>query len=499
MNSTADEFVDANPRACAMLGYSHRELLSLSARRILPWKESEFDWLRKKGKKSLRRIAYRQKTGHLIPCDISAWPVQVSHKPCILVRLHGARHRELAESMRKGTAFMRFANAVVIGVAQAPTIEHGIRFCIHHICDFARWPLGHAHILAERILSAHVPTDIWYFGLHGQSKSRKTVMVSKPIASSDDWYSRIVTTGRPFIADELKTEANFTGQQMVHDLDINSALVGPILVGSEVVGILEFFSHEPMEADNLLLELMTSLGARVGHIIEHKRAENNVQSLSTRLFHLQDDERRHLAKELHDTTGQNVAAIIMDLAVIGRKIETLDSEARTALSECVSLARQSLHEIRTFSYLLHPPMLDELGLVSALRVYIEGFSQRSRMRVDLEVPDSYTKLPNDLEVTLFHVVQEGLTNAHRHAGSSWAKVRMSVSATEVRTSVENEAAADSLLTKGFVPPASMGVGIRSMRERVQHFGGQLALHSDHHRTVLEAILPLSRAAKATSA
>jgi signal transduction histidine kinase len=225
------------------------------------------------------------------------------------------------------------------------------------------------------------------------------------------------------------------------------------------------------------------------------RLRNALRRLARKLFHLQDDERRRLARELHDTTAQTIAAMIMDLGVVSRSTERLSSEARTALSDCISLARESLQEIRTFSYLLHPPMIDELGLLSAFRVYVDGFSRRSGMRVDLELPDPYTRLSDDLEATLFHVVREGLTNAHRHSRSSWAKVRMSVNAMEVGMSVENETIGYSLLRKGPVPPANMGVGLRSMQERVWHFGGKLAFHSDQHGTVLEAIFPLSRAAK----
>ncbi len=117
------------------------------------------------------------------------------------------------------------------------------------------------------------------------------------------------------------------------------------------------------------------------------------------------------------------------------------------------------------------------------------------MRVDLELPDPYTKLARDLEVTLFHVVREGLTNAHRHSGSSWAKVRMRVNTMEVGMIVENERIRDPLLRKGSAPPMNMGVGFRSMQERVRHFGGKLAFHLEQHRTILEAIFPLSRAAK----
>lgn len=239
--------------------------------------------------------------------------------------------------------------------------------------------------------------------------------------------------------------------------------------------------------------------ALVEDVTELKKVEDAARNLPDKLFRARDDERRRVAGEMHDVTAQNVAAIIMDLRVIRQGAGVLAPEARTVLSECVSLAQQSLHEIRTFSYLLHPPLLDEVGLVSGLRVFIEGFSHRSGMSVDLEVPDSYTKLPNDLEITLFHVVQEGLTNAYRHSRSSWAKVRISVNATEISVSVENETTAEAQFRKGVVPPEQMGVGITSMQDRVQHFGGQLTFHFGQGRALLVAVLPVSRAAKATSA
>jgi PAS domain S-box-containing protein len=496
-NSTGDEFLDANARACQVFGYSRRELLSLRPSRLLPWRESASDWRQATAEKSLRGTYCRQKSGTVISCDVSTLAVKVNHEPCILFAVRASSQRQVAEILHKSSAFARFVNAVAVGVAEAPTIEHAIRFCIHQVCDFNCWPLAHARIFAKRFMASHVPPDIWYFGLNARSESRARTITSKLNFSSSDWYPRVATTARPFAVEDLLAESDFAIKELARSLGLKSALVAPILVDREVIGTLEFFSQEAIRLDKLLSEIMTSLGARAGQIVERKRAESRIQSLSTRFFHLQDDERRRLARELHDTTAQHIAAILMDLNVISRKPEVLDAGARAALSECISLARQSLYEIRTFSYLLHPPMLDELGLISALRIFIEGFSQRSGMRVDFEPPGSYNKLPTDLEVTLFHVVQEGLTNAHRHSGSPWAKVRMSLNPAEIGITVENE-------TTGAPPTnapqhSKIGVGIRSLQERVEHFGGRSALHSDPYRTLLRAVFPLSQAAKGASA
>ena len=496
-DAAGTRFVDANPRACQILGYSRRELLSLSPIRIFAGGEAASDW-RQSLKKAPRHVSCRHKSGLLISCDLSASRIRLNHKPCILVSLRATTQRQLAETLRGNSAFARFLDTLAIRVAEAATVEHAIRSCIRQVCDFRRWPLAHARIFTKRFMPVHVPADIWHFGLSARSESRAASMIARHNLFPTDWYSRIATTARPFIAEDLLAEADAAVQDLARALRLKSALVTPILVGREVVGTLEFFSCEAMRRDNLLSEMMASLGARVGRTVEQKRADARIESLSARLFHVQDDERRRLAKELHDTTGQHLAAILMDLNVINRQSERLGANSQRALSECISLARRSLTEIRTFSYLLHPPMLDELGLVSALRIFIEGFSERSGMRVNFEPPQSCYKLPSALEVTLFHVVQEGLTNAHRHSGSSWATVRLTLNPAEVRIAVENESTGE-LFTLNPRQGAKMGVGMRSIQERVEHFGGRSVLHSDTYRTTLEAVLPLSRASAEASA
>jgi PAS domain S-box-containing protein len=496
--ATAAEFRDVNSRACAILGYTRQELLSMSPRRILFPKKDEWELLvrslRNKSQTLLRGTECQPKSGLAIPCDIFASTIKLGGRPCILATIHDARQRELAASVRRNAAFARFSNAVAIGTAAAPSIEHAIRFCIHQICDFAHWLVAHAHIFAERIVKANTPTDFWHFGLHERSQFIASMHPSKRLAFPQSWYSRIRVTAKSFVVDLLKP-AVLQGQgRGLHDWGVTSALVAPILAGDEVIGACTFLSTKPMNADAVFLDLMNSVGAGLGRIIEHKRLEESVRNLSKRLFHVEDDERRRLARELHDTTAQNIAAIIMDLGVIGRDAEALAPEACEALSESLSLARQCLDEVRTFSYVLHPPMLDELGLVSALRIYIQGFARRSGMHVDTELPGSYSRLPIDLEIAIFRVVQEGLTNARRHSGSSTAQVKMLLNAREVRLTIQNENTASFLATNGTMEPTKTGVGIKSMQERLDQFGGQFRLRSDKNRTILEAIVPVGRAA-----
>jgi len=214
------------------------------------------------------------------------------------------------------------------------------------------------------------------------------------------------------------------------------------------------------------------------------------------MFNLEDDDRRRLARELYDTIAQDAVALIMDLVQV---IDKYPSEVRADFSECLSLARQHLHDIIMFCHQLHPPMLGELGLPSALRIYIEALTRSTGMRVELEVPDPCTKLPAELEITLFRVVLESLTSARKHLNTPWSKVRIDVEAAEAKVSIESELTADFWSRKSVQESSEMESGIRSIQERVQRLGGQIALHADEYRSVVEAILPLSRAASASTA
>jgi len=198
---------------------------------------------------------------------------------------------------------------------------------------------------------------------------------------------------------------------------------------------------------------------------------------------LEDDERRRLARELHDTTAQSLAALCMNLSVVREATDTLNPRARAALDESVTLAKESLHEIRTVSYLLHPPGLDELGLASALSGYIGGFIQRSGIRVEVDVPPDLGRLPQAVETTVFRLVQECLTNIHRHSGSSTARVRLVRKPSNLVLEVEDAG-------RGIRGNAPSGVGIASMRERVQQLDGWLEIASNPGGTTVRATIPL---------
>jgi len=217
------------------------------------------------------------------------------------------------------------------------------------------------------------------------------------------------------------------------------------------------------------------------YTLQHQR--NELRTLANRLMHAQDDERRRIATMLHETTAQDLAALKMLLARVNRTAVRLSDDERDSLTESISLAEQSMAEIRTVSYLLHPPFLDEAGLLSALRWYAGGFAKRSGIKVDLDLPEKFERLPLDTETVLFRIVQESLTNIHRHAGSKTARIRLEGDAETLVLEIEDRGhgipdAALKHITSG----GDGGVGIASMSERVEQLGGRLDVTSSDHGT-----------------
>jgi two-component system NarL family sensor kinase len=235
---------------------------------------------------------------------------------------------------------------------------------------------------------------------------------------------------------------------------------------------------------------------------EDVRVRNaQLQQLSIELINAQDEERRHLARELHDSAGQYLAGIQMNLSALLRADSGLAVPARSLASDSMSLADRCSSEIRTMSYLLHPPLLDELGLRAATSMYAEGFAQRSGIRVDLDISQNLGRLPSDIETALFRVIQQGLANVHRHSGSQVAKVRIKSDAGSVTASIWDEGCGIPAETlRGFHSGTKLaGVGVAGMRERIKSMGGQFDITSNGGGTKIEVCVPLHARSKTASA
>jgi PAS domain S-box-containing protein len=226
-------------------------------------------------------------------------------------------------------------------------------------------------------------------------------------------------------------------------------------------------------------------------ITKRKQAEIELQRLSGRLLHLQDEERRGIARDLHDSTAQDLVVLATTLHQLHDSPPLTSARLRQVISECEAVIDRCLREVRTLSYLLHPPMLEKTGLVDAIGDYVEGFSKRSEIQVDLELPSNLGRLPRETELALFRVVQESLTNIQRHSGSPQATIRIERDKEKLTIEIIDKghgiASGNQKLT--VTPLQGIGVGIPSMQERVKQIGGILEIESSNQGTTVRVTIP----------
>jgi len=289
----------------------------------------------------------------------------------------------------------------------------------------------------------------------------------------DEWASvRARVKGETSIAEVIDIEAYDGVRKIIQNSavpirDEHQAIVGAVVVNEEI-------------------------SARKAAERDLEASVTQMQTLATRLMHAQDDERRHIAQMLHETTAQDLAALKMLLARLNRTSGRLSDADRALLDESVELAERSMSGVRTLSYLLHPPLLDETGLPSAVRWYAEGFAARSGIAVDLDLPQTFERLPRDVETTLFRVVQEALINIHRHAQSPTAHIHLRTDGDRLMLEIRDggRGMAAELVARLTADGGAFGVGIAGMRQRLKQLAGTLDIESSDRGTIVRAVVPL---------
>ena len=335
---------------------------------------------------------------------------------------------------------------------------------------FAAWYCGVGPAIVTTVLTA---IGVWYWFL----PPGHTFLVADPKAQVTGTIGFLILSGIIIALAEVSRQSKFRSEVEIRE---------------------RIRTEKRLRAREHELE---TLHAALADRVEERTAELNaaiagLRQLSARLLQAQDDERRRIARELHDSVGQLLAAITMNLEIMRRT--PLSLEALAAVEENAKLVDQISSEIRTMSHLLHPPLLDEVGLASALQWYIDGFSERSKIAVQLEIGGEFGRLPNDMEIAIFRMVQECLTNVHRHSNSDTGEVRVLRDLDRVWVEVKDRGKGIPLEKQRAINSQQGGVGFRGMKERIQQLGGRLEIRSDDHGTIVKATMPIAKSSTQVS-
>jgi signal transduction histidine kinase len=340
---------------------------------------------------------------------------------------------------------------------------------------------------------------------HSRKASRSGAKTSSDDAATHHRHDEVRGTAAKVRAEREHAAARHTGAEVERLMgQMREANERLIVAAIHAQNLSDEASTDAAEARKELDDLMNQLraaneqlaaSAAQAHTMaeEASEREEEYRRLSSQLLNLQDEERRRLARDLHDSTGQRLAALTMHLDIVEDDAKALDARSRRALADSRSLAEQCVREVRTLAYLLHPPMLDEIGLVSAVRWYVEGFTKRSGVHVIMDAGE-IGRLPAPIETAIFRVVQEGLTNVHRHASTTTASIRLSATADAVALEIHDEGQGlgdAGTHRNGARRPEALGVGIQGMRERIRQLGGTFNVEFTDNGTAVFVRVPLN--------
>jgi PAS domain S-box-containing protein len=315
----------------------------------------------------------------------------------------------------------------------------------------------------------------WQKILHPEHVERVTAKLKQCIASSEVWEDTFPLRGRDgeyrwFLsrAVPIKDAAGKTSRWFGTNTDITD-----LRNAQEALRLSKEFTEEQVRARTRELEVRTA---------EVIQQSEQLRELTQKMLQIQEDERRHVARELHDSAGQTLTALGMSLAHVAQLAEQKAPQLLGDLNDTQQFVQQLSQEIRTMSYLLHPPLLDESGLPVALRWYAQGLAERSGMNISVNIPDDLGRFPREMELMMFRLVQECLTNIHRHSESETADITVWRTADSVSLEVEDQGkgiASDRLAS---IQSQGGGVGIRGMRERIRRFRGSMQIESNSSGT-----------------
>ncbi len=449
-----NRFVYANPGLSCISGYSESELMNLGPLDLV--QEADRDRVAENLRLRLageqRSLHYnfraRHKDGRLLEVEVLGSRTEFNGRPAVMgTALDVTARREAEEQQRRLTA------------EKDQLIQ---RLQLH----FNAMPIGCIVTTPDLTILDWNPAAERIFGF-----TREAMVGQKP-------FDRIIAE-----SERNLVETFIAGLRQGHQ---TRSLINRNLTNQGRCIVCEWHDTPLLDESGEVVGIL----AMVQDVTERTQAEAALRELSARLLTAQDEERRRIARELHDTTAQQLAALALNLAVISKLLVKAPPKAVQILADCRDLVEKAALEVRTTSYLLHPPLLEAAGLVGAVRDYASGFARRSGLRVELDLQEDLGRLPPDAELALFRMVQEGLGNIHRHSGSSTATIRLAREPDRVSLAIEDtgHGIPAEVLSALQSQTGAVGVGIAGMRERLHQLKGRLEIDSGTGGTTVRAIL-----------
>jgi PAS domain S-box-containing protein len=400
---------------------------------------------------------------------------------CLIIAMGNATRRGRSRE-RKLLAETFAATAKFRAVFDQTTVFAGVLTLDGIVIEANRISLEMCGYRSEDVLGRPFWECGWF---HGSNELQATVREAVKQAAQGKPFREII---HYFWADESEHICDFA----IHPIrDSQGKIIFLHPAGTDITELKQTEENYRTLAASLEMQVRERTSELQQRNIEVLTQSQLLQSLSQRLMEIQDEERRKLARELHDGAGQILAALGMNMQTMVVDAQTIAPQLARDAEENFALIQELSQEIRTMSYLLHPPLLDEVGLSAALNWYIKGLVDRGGLEISLSIPENFARFPAELELVLFRLVQECLTNVYRHSGSKTAFVSISVESSRVHLEIRDQGRGISPDKMTGIETQGSGVGMQGMRERVRHLDGDMQIRSNDSGTSVKFTFPVA--------
>jgi PAS domain S-box-containing protein len=440
-------------------------------------------------------LGHRRKDGtRIIVESRQALLRDANGKPLLVKEIN----RDVTEQRRQ-LSYLRLLNEISTSVDEARTMEEALRWSLASICLQTNWCAARACTIDLDTTTEVENTSVWFFSDEKRfARFREAVDGMPKLARQQRLSERVVKSGEPVWIPSIVKDPYFAALAEAQ-AGLRCAYGFPVPLQPKAALVVALFSDAPAELDEAFAGTMSGVGRHLNRLFERLGAEESQRALSISLMRAQDDERRRVARELHDSAGQYLSALALAIDAARSQGDAVPPAAKRKLEEATEIINRCSAEIRTLSHLLHPPLLEELGLLSAVNWYVEGFAERSGVKVDLQLPPNLARFNPSVELSIFRALQECLTNIHRHSGSSTASVKMAADDHRLTLEVRDQGKGiePEMIGKWSRNKRSAGVGLTGMRERMNDLGGTLEIQSNSKGTTVRAAIPICELRAAT--
>jgi signal transduction histidine kinase len=385
------------------------------------------------------------------------------------------------ERLQKETSYIRLNNDIAVSSNENRSLDDSMRYGLERICLETGWPVGHLYFPSKMEDRGLVPTPIWYLEDAGRFATFRAITEATPLRPGEGLPGRVLADGKPAWIMDVTRDANFPRAKLAQDIGVRAGFAFPIMIGEEVVGVMEFFSAQAVEPDARLLDIMGNIGTQLGRVIERKMAEDErdqaqkqLRQLYLRIEQVREEERTGIAREVHDELGQVLTTLKLDLALLDKKIPAEAHEAHGIVGLSKGLVDNTIQTVKRISLELRPPVLDVLGLQEAIEWQGREIQKRTGIQFDFAMRQRELVLDEQRATTLFRTFQETLTNIVRHADAKKIFASLVDNGEEIVLKVQDDG-------KGITPEQIDGrrsLGILGMRERVQVWGGEVDISGE---------------------